>query len=209
MAKRLQRITSDSFESLGVFAARLPSQIVPELSERLCWVSVIVATITVAMVTLGYLFQKEFAQALQQPSLRLTCLGLVFSSGLLFLVDRTGWLTKPRLLDLALVFQIVVSFSIGMFETAIPMTADTPIRGLTYVGLWFFLCAFLLPNAPLRVALVAVASIMSWLLAYEVNRWVNGFPPYPQIRLALVLGQMVVTGAWLFLINGRVLSMHV
>jgi serine/threonine-protein kinase len=110
------------------------------------------------------------------------------------------------MLDLALVYQVIVSFSIGSLETA--LADDAPIRGVTYLGLWFFVSAFLLPNIPLRTALVAVLCVLAWLLGYWINVDVNGVPEYPARRLAVLLGQMAVTGAWMLMINRAAVSMH-
>ncbi len=198
---------SGALESPGLLAADLPPQIIDRVSERICLVSAIVATTTVALVSMGYFLQPEFAAAMQWASLRLACLLVVFASVVLFFVQRSGWLTRARMLDLALVYQVIVSFSIGNLETT--FAGDQPIRGVTYLGLWFFVSAFLLPNAPLRTALMAILSVAAWMGGYWINVHLNGVPAYTPKRLAVVLGQMAVTGVWMLLINRIAVSMHV
>jgi serine/threonine-protein kinase len=189
-----------------LLAASLPPQIIERISERICLVSAIVATTTIALVSMGYYLQPEFAAAMQWTSIRLTCIGLVFASIALFVVQRNGWLTRARMLDVALLYQVLVSFSIGHLETA--MASSDPVRGVTYLGLWFFISAFLLPNAPARMAVMAVFSVAAWLLSYWINVQVNAAPQYPDNRLEVLLGQMVVTGAWMLAINHAAVRMH-
>ncbi|MEO5923692.1 MAG: serine/threonine-protein kinase [Bryobacteraceae bacterium] len=166
------------------------------------------ATTTVALFVHGYFLQPEFATALQQPSLRLTCLAMVFISSLLFLVQRNGWFTKQRMLNLSLLYQVFVSFSIGIIETSVSAVGNPPIRGLTFLGLWFFMSAFLLPNAPLKMAIMGASSIAAWGFGYWININVNGVLPLQDNRLALLLGQMLVTGTWMLLINRAAVTMH-
>jgi serine/threonine protein kinase len=206
---KLERVSSNAVDSPGLMAAKLPLQIVDHVSERVCLASVIVASTTVALVTLAYFLEPTFALALERTSLRLTIAGLLLASVLLFLVQRYGWLTKPRILDLTLVYQVVVSFAIGMIETTTPWYENAPVRGLTFLGLWFFVSAFLLPNAPLRMAAAAAVSILSWLAAYWLNVRLNGVPPFPANQLGVLQGQMVVTGIWMLAINRRAIAMHV
>jgi serine/threonine-protein kinase len=205
---QLQRATSDGVGTSDPIGAKLPPQIVDRVSQRLCWITVFVATSAVVLSAGDYLLQKEFAAALRQPSLRLTLLGLVALSAGFVVVQVNGWLSKPRLLDFGLFYQVAVSFVISMCETAMPWNPAEPVRGHSGLNVWLLLCGFLLPNAPARVAVSALLSIATWPLAYWVNIKVNGLQPLPLERVGIWMLPLFVTAVWMYFINRRVIGMQ-
>jgi serine/threonine-protein kinase len=206
---QLQRGSSDGVESPGLIAAKLPPQIVDRVAERLCWIAIFVACAVVFLVSLEAMLQDEFAAAMGQPLLRLTLLGLLTLTVGFIVVHRNGWLSKPRLLDFGLVYQVAVSFTICMFETAVNWDPNVPTRGLSGLVAWLFLCGFLLPNAPLKVGLMAALSIACWPLAYWINLKMYGFQALPLNRMLVWLGPLIAAAGWMYLINRRTISMKI
>jgi serine/threonine-protein kinase len=200
---------SGSVDTPGLLAPSLPPQIIDHVTERVCLVSIIVATLTMVLVGLAYWLDTDFRVASEKPLFRLATLALVFSSLALFVVQRTGLLTRQHIVNLALVYQVIVGFCVGVLENATPWYGDAPVRGMSFLGVWFFLSAFLLPNAPLRMAIAAVLSVLGWLLAYRLSITWSGIPPYPQAQLTLILAQIAVTGGWMLAINRQTLASQV
>ena len=206
---QLQRVTSESGESPGLISANLPPQILDQVAGRLCWISGFVACSVVLLGSSQALLQDEFGAALQRPLLRLTLLGLLFLTVGFIVVQRNGWLSKARLLDFGLVYQVLVGFVLCLIETAVDWNPEIPMRGLPAVTAWLLLCGLLLPNAPLKVGIAAVFSVASWPLAYWINLKLYGFQPLPWHRLAVWIGPLIITGIAMYLINRRTISMKV
>src|SRR5262245_51719954 len=136
----LQRVSTDGGESPGLVAARLPAQLVDRVAQRLCWITIFVA-VTAVLLTLGnYLLQDEFAQAMRLPSARIALLGLLVLSGAFIVVQVDGWVTKERLLDLGMLYQVTVSFAISMGETSMNWDPSVPVRGHSGLNVWLLLC---------------------------------------------------------------------
>jgi eukaryotic-like serine/threonine-protein kinase len=206
---RVQRASSDGFEVPGPITRNLPPAVVERVAQRLCWVTVFVATSAVVLTAGDYLLQSEFAVALRQNSLRLTLLGLAVLSVAFVVAQVNGWLTKAQLLDFGLIYQVAVSFVIAMCETSMQWNVADPVRGHSGINVWMLLCGFLLPNAPLRVGVTAALSIATWPLAYWLNVKINGLQPLPPERIAVWMMPMLVTGVWMYMINRRVISMQI
>ncbi len=152
------RASSGSNDSARPRALRLPPEIVERAAQSLCWVSIVCAVTSVVTFMLQNYLQPEMAAMLAHPFQRLTTLGLVFLSLGFLVVLRAGWVSKEMLLDVGTAFRVVVAFAIGVYETGMPITADTPVRGLSGVAVWMVFTGFLLPNSPLKAGLAAAGS---------------------------------------------------
>lgn len=203
---KLQRAMSDGVDSPSPISIKLPPQIVERVAERLCWMAIFVACAVVSLVSVEGFLQEEFAAALQRPFLRLTLFGLLAMTAGFVVVHRNGWLSKARLMDVGLVYQVMVSFAISMFETAVNWDPNAPARGLSGLNAWLLLCGFLLPNAPLKVGITSALSVATWPAAYWINLNVAGLTPLPWNRLLVWLLPLVITGVWMYLINRRTIS---
>jgi serine/threonine protein kinase len=204
---QLQRATSDSAESPGPLSANLPPQIVDQAAGRLCWIAGFVACSVLLLGSSQALLQHEFAAALQRPLIRLTLLGLLFLTIGFIVVQRNGWLSKARILDLGLIYQVVVAFDVSLIETAVNWDPSAPMRGLPAVTAWLLLCGLLLPNATLKVGIAAALSVASWPLAYWINLKLYDLQPLPPHRLMVWMGPLTITGVAMYLINRRTISM--
>ncbi len=202
------RASSGSNDSARPRALRLPPEIVERAAQSLCWVSIVCAVTSVVTFMLQNYLQPEMAAMLAHPFQRLTTLGLVFLSLGFLVVLRAGWVSKEMLLDVGTAFRVVVAFAIGVYETGMPITADTPVRGLSGVAVWMVFTGFLLPNSPLKAGLAAAGSVVAWPLAYWVNLQVHGFEPAPMNRLFVWMFPIVIMAVWSCVINARTIRME-
>src|SRR6185295_13030865 len=98
------------FEGPKLTVYQLPTRIVDRAANGLGWVSLISAVTSIVLTSIHYAFQPEFAAAWSHPALRgLSLFVLLLSTGFIA-VQRSGKLSKHRLLDLGMVFQIVIAF---------------------------------------------------------------------------------------------------
>ncbi len=187
---------------------KLPPQMLEKSASRLCWISLVCAVSTVIVLTLEGLLQQEFRQAFQLASIRLTLLFVVAFSAGFVAIQKFGLLSKERLLDLGIVFQIAIAFSIAMFETTFPWDPNAPVLGHSGVAVWLALCGLLLPNAPMKSALAALFSALAWPAAYYLNLNLHGFTPLPWNRLLIWILPLLLMAVWMYVLNLRVFLMQ-
>ncbi len=189
-------------------SVKLPPALVEKAAARLCMVSVTAAVTMVAMFIAQRFLQPEMAAAQQEPLVRLTALFTILVSAGFVAVQRLGLFSKAMILNLGVVYQVAIAFSIGVLETCIPMPAHEPVRGASVLTVWLTLCGLLIPSAPLASAIGSTASILAWLTGYKVSLTVLGFAPMPLNRLAIWLIPMVVMSVWSYLLNRRIFEME-
>lgn len=114
----IQPASTDAVRNPTAFSYQLPPQILERAAEGVSWVTLISAVSTVALTLINRVLQPEVAAAWTHPVLRATMIGVLLLSVSLITVQRQGWLTKTRLLDLGLVFQVAVAFACGLLEAA-------------------------------------------------------------------------------------------
>src|SRR6478736_6811454 len=103
---KIQRTSSDAFETPNPVAYSLPPQILDRAADGLCWISLICAVTSVALTAIEHVLQPEFAAAWSHPFLRLTSLCVLLMSVGFGVVQHKGWLSKRRLLDVGVLFQV-------------------------------------------------------------------------------------------------------
>lgn len=192
----------------GLMAHKLPPALLEKVSERLCWVTMLCAVTTVTLLAIEGFLQPEFREAFDLPAIRLVILFTLLASGGFVLLQRNGWVKKETLLDLGIVFQVLISFTIAMFETTIPWQANVPVIGHSGVALWMLLCGLLLPNAPFKAGVAALASASMWPAAYYLNLYLYGFDPLPTNRFLIWNIGNYIVAVWMYLINARVFMMQ-
>src|SRR4051794_19676520 len=171
---RIHRVSSETLQTPGAFAYQLPPQILERAADGLCWVSLISAVSSVAL-TMIHQLQPEFAASWAHPAPRLTMLAVLFLSVGFIVIQRSGWLSKQRLLDLGLVFQVVVAFACALCEGAAYRDPNALVFGHSGVALWMMMCGRLIPNAPLKSAITALLCVFMWPLAYWVDLQIYGY----------------------------------
>jgi hypothetical protein len=132
---KIQPETSDGFQTPSPLAHQLPPQILERATNGLILVSVIAAGTSIAGNAIDYVLHPGFAAAFQHPILRISLLSQVFLSAGFIALQRSGWLSKQRLLDLGMVFQVLVAFRWAMSEAAAYKDPDVIVFGLSRVAL--------------------------------------------------------------------------
>ena len=204
----VQRVTSDVCESPGLVASKLPPKIVDRAVTGLFWVTIFTAVTSIALHIVEETLQPEFARTWSHPVLRIATLGILFLSAGFMVVQRMGWLRKERLLDLGLLFQVVIAFACGLFEGSAYSEPNALVMGYSGIAVWMLLCGLLMPQAPLRAAVSAILCVLMWPLAYWVDLQIFGYPPMPLNRLLSWVLPLVIVGAWMYILNYRVLKFH-
>lgn len=206
---RVQRISSDAFESPGLASSTLPPPILDRAVTGLCWITIFSAVTSVILTAIEHALQPEFARAWAHPVLRITSLGVLFLSVGFILIQRSGWLRKDLLLDLGMFFQVMVAFACGLFEGAAYENPNMVVLGHSGIAVWMILCGLLMPKAPLRAALSALLCVLAWPAAYWVDLQIFGYQPMPMSRLLVWVLPLVILGIWTYILNNRVLAMYV
>jgi eukaryotic-like serine/threonine-protein kinase len=206
---KVQRTSSDALQTPGPIAYHLPPQIVDRAVDGICWISLFTAITSVLLTAIEHVLQPEFAAAWSHPVLRITSAGVFFLAVGFIAVQRSGWLRKQRLLDLAIVFQVAVAFACGLFEGAAYQNPDALVIGHSAIAVWMMLCGRLLPNAPLRSAITGVLCALMWPLAYWVDLGIFGYMPMPLNRMLVWVLPLFIVACWMCVLNHRAISFYV
>src|SRR6185369_8032348 len=203
---KIQRASVDAFECPRLTAFELPTRIVDRAVNGLGWVSFISAISSVALTTIQHLLQPEFAAAWNHPVLRLASLGVVFMASAFLLLLHTGFVSKSRLLDLGIVFQINVAFCAGLFEGDAYRNHDSTVVGISAIAVWMMLCGRLMPNAPLKSAITAGMCVAMWPAGYWADLQIFGYRPMPFSRLLVWIMPLCIIAVWMYILNHRTLT---
>jgi len=206
---RIQPISSDAIQTPNLLAAKLPPQILERAADGVCWMSLIGAVSSVALTMINHILQPEVAVAWNHPILRIFMLGVFFLSVGFIVVQRQGWLSKPRLLDAGMMFQILIAFACGLFEGAAYRDPNAVVFGHSRIAVWMILCGRLMPNAPLKAAFTGAMCVLMWPLAYWVDLRIFGYQPMPLSRMLAWTVPLMILAIWMYALNNRVLSYYV
>jgi len=191
---RIQRQSSGSMPTPNAFAYQLPPQILERAADGLSWISLICAVSSVVLTAIRLVFQPEFAASWNHPAMRAASLAVLLLPIGFILLQRAGWVSKRRLLDLGMVFQVLVAFVSGLFEGSAYRNPDALVPGISGTAVWMMLCGRLMPNAPLKSAIVAILCVLTWPLAYWVDLQIFGYPSMPLNRRLKALYALMVLG---------------
>jgi len=148
----------------------LPVEALERAPSRLAWTAVICAALTVALMALQAHLQPEIAAAQKQPHVLAMEGALVIVSLLIVAAYRMGLMRPRTSVYASLAFQILVAFSIAMFEVSLPWPAEHPVRGMSMLVTWIFAAALFLPASPLQALAGAFGSAGMGPLAYALTR---------------------------------------
>ena len=205
----IQRASSNGFDSPNPVAYQLPPQIRDRAADGLCWVSLFSAVTSIALTVIEHVLQPEFAAAWQHPVLRIASLVVFFISIGFIVVQRSGRLSKQRLLDLGMVFQVTIAFACGLFEGSAYGDPNAVVLGHSGIAVWMMLCGRLMPNAPLKSAITGLLCVLMWPLAYWVDLQIFGYQPMPLTRMLVWVLPLVIVAIWMYVLNNRAISFFV
>jgi len=185
----------------------MPVAMVNQAATRLCWISLLFATTTIAMIFLQARLQPEVKAALEQPLLRLTALFTLFITVGYAAAHRFAWLSKITLLNMGIIFEAAGAFMCASFETAVNHS-NGPVRGVSYVAMWIVLNGILVPHTPLFKLASGLVCAAMWPLAYWINLNAYGLDALAPNRLVIWIFPILVAVVWSFLFNKRLFRMH-
>jgi eukaryotic-like serine/threonine-protein kinase len=206
---RIQPVSSDAIQGPRPLAVQLPPQILERAADGLCWMGLIAAISSVVLTMINHLLQPEVAAAWSHPILRLTMLAVFLLSVGFMVVQRLGWLSKSRLLDVGMVFQVAIAFACGLFEGAAYRNPNAVVIGHSRIAVWMILCGLLIPNAPLKSAFTGAMCVVMWPFAYWVDLQIYGYQPMPLQRMLVWILPLVILAVWMYALNHRTLSFYV
>jgi serine/threonine-protein kinase len=205
---RIQRESSDAFQRPNPLAHQLPPQILERATDGLCWISLISAVTSVALTIIEHVLQPEFAAAWAHPILRLQTLFVFFLSVGFIVVQRSGWLSKQRLLDLGMFFQVAIAFACGLCEGAAYKDPNAVVLGHSAIAVWMMICGRLMPNAPLKSAITGILCVLMWPLGYWVDLQLFGYTPMPFTRMLVWVLPLGIVAVWMYVLNNRTIKFY-
>jgi serine/threonine-protein kinase len=205
---KIERASTEAFECPKLTSCQLPTRIVDRAANGLGWVSLISAVTSIALTIIEHVLQPEFAQAWAHPVLRIASLSVVLLSAAFIVVQRSGWVSKRRLLDLGMVFQVAIAFAGGLFEGAAYRNPNAVVVGISGIAVWMMLCARLMPNAPLKCAATAGLCTLMWPAGYWVDLQVFGYEPMPLSRMLVWILPLGIISIWMYFLNKRTLTFY-
>lgn len=176
----------------------LPVEALERAPSRLAVTAILCAALTVALFLLQAHLQPEIAAAQRQPHLIATEAALVLVSLLIVGAYRLGLLRPLASVYAGLAFQILVAFSIALFEVSLPWPPDQPVRGMSMLVTWIFAAALFLPASPVQALAGAFGSAAMGPLVYALVRATLYDPGLSPNRMAvLYIPPFLVAGcAW-------------
>src|SRR5688572_5657925 len=142
-----------------------------------------VAALVVLAVSFQQVAQPDLAAVYRDPVVRLITLAAVLLAVGLFALHHFGQVLPSTWIPLWMAFAVFVAFTIAIVETAVPVTADRPVLGMSAVGPWILLVCVLVANRPSWTLATALAAASMWPVAYAINAQRLGFSPAPWSRL--------------------------
>ncbi len=190
-------------------SAQLSPRLVNQASRRLCWISLLAALTTVLMVVFQRIIQPEVVPAQQDPVNALALLANVLCAAGLIALQHYRVVPATTILQLGMVFELVVAFSISTLETSLPFDPGAFVRGGSNLAVWIIIVGFLVPNRPLITLSVALLAASTWPVAYFINVWRLDLTPLPWNRLLAWTSVNYLAALWAFFIGKRMHGMEV
>lgn len=189
---------------------RLPPAMAETASRRLCWISLICAVTSVLFFSLQGLLQPEVAAARQRdPMISLVALLIVLASLAMVALQRYSLMSAQSILSAGLVFEIMVAFAVGYFETAVEIPAGEMVRGCSIVAVWITACGLFIPSTPLLAFTAAMVSAFMWPAAYYLNVELHDYQRLPWNRLAAYNLVNFTMAVWSYYLNRRIYSIEI
>lgn len=189
--------------------AALSPRLISQASRRLCWVSLLAAVTTVFTFVSQRLMQPDVVPVQQDPVNALALLANVLCAAGLIALQQYRVVPGATILQLGLVFELVVAFSIATFETSIPFDGAAIVRGTSSLAIWIVIVGFLIPARPGLTLVVALLAASMWPATYFMNQVRLGLEPLPLNRLLAWSFGPYLAALWAYFIAKRVQGMEV
>ncbi|AMY10555.1 Serine/threonine-protein kinase PknB [Luteitalea pratensis] len=183
-------------------------RLVSQATRRLCWVSLLAATTTVFSFVLQRVLQPEVVPVQQDPVNSLALLANVLFAAGLIAAQRYRVVPPATILQLGMLFEVVVAFSISTLETSLPFDPGAFVRGGSNLAVWIIIVGFLVPTRPIVTLSVALLAASMWPFAYFMNMARLDLPPLPLNRLIVWVTMPYLAALWAYFIAKRVQGME-
>lgn len=187
----------------------LSPRLVSDASRRLCWVSLLAAVTTVGAFVLQRALQPEMIPVQQDPVNALALLANVLCAAGLIAVQRYRVVPPGTVLQLGMVYELVVAFSIATLETSLPFESTAVVRGGSNLAIWILIFGFLVPNRPPVTLTVSLLAATMWPVVYAMNVARLDLTPLPWNRVVAWCFLPYVTALWAYFISRRVHGMEI
>lgn len=187
----------------------LSPRLVGQASRRLCWLSLLAAVTTVLTLVFQRLVQPEVVPVQQDPLNALALLANVLCAAGLIALQYYRVVPPATIIQLGMVFELVVAFSIATLETSLPFDPDATVRGGSMLTIWILVVGFLVPNRPWITLTVTLLAASTWPVAYAINVSRLDLTPLPANRLLAWAFLPYVSALWAYFIARRMYGMEV
>ena len=153
----------------------LSLDVIDEGARRLAALAAVFVVTTMASFSLLLLLQPDIAPILRDPITRLTILAATLIAAGIVALRRYKVVPSRTLLQIGMVLEIAVAFSMSMVETLRPFDSSTPLLGISAVGVWIIVIAAVIPSRPEVRLILALGAAATWPLAYWINATRLGF----------------------------------
>ena len=186
----------------------LSPRLVGQATRRLCWVSLLAATTTVFSFVLQRVLQPEVVPVQQDPVNSLALLANVLFAAGLIAAQQYRVVPPATILQLGMLFEVVVAFSIATLETSLPFDPNAFVRGGSNLSVWIIIVGFLVPHRPVVTLSVALLAATMWPFAYFMNQVRLDLPQLPTNRLIVWMTMPYLAALWAYFIAKRVQGME-
>jgi eukaryotic-like serine/threonine-protein kinase len=202
--KRLMRAPVTGSGSAKISRLHLPPAMLNKAVGRLCWISLFVAVMTVALFVFQLFLQPEVGDIFRQPFPLAVFTGMVAVNILFMAAHRKGYFSPQTVLHFGLAYEVLMALGIALLETSLPYPARMPVRGVSAVAVWITLCGLLVPNTPFLTLAGALASAAMWPLAYFFNLQFWDHTPMPLNRFLMWNIPTFALAFWTYILNSRI-----
>jgi len=147
----------------------LPHLLLKDAADRVAWLALIVAMLTVVVQVVQRLAQPALAAIVDSPITRLFTLASVLSGVGIFALHRYRVVSATTMLRLGIAYEIIVAATISIIETSFPLQPSEVRIGMSTLGPWIILVSVFIPNRPHITLTAALAAATTWPVAYIIN----------------------------------------
>ncbi len=177
-------------------APTLPLDLLREGVRRLRWVGALTIGVNLFFIALGMLVALDIPAMVRSVGLAANLLGLALG-GLVVLLASNPRLDARRVLDFALVYEVLDGLLIALTDPRVPLTKENSLGGWSGVAVWVLIFPILIPNTRGKIILATLATAAMDPLGRMIYVALGAPPPeafaFMSTALAAVLG-IVVSG---------------
>ena len=163
----------------------LPPKLIQDGARRLAFLAPMSVLVILSVEVSQTFLQPALAQVLADPANRLLTIAATFVGLGIAALHHYRVVSATALLRLGTVFYLLVSSCVSMIETTRPFSPDSPMIGLSALGVWIFVSGAFIPNRPIWTLLLGLMAASTWPLAYVINMYRVPFEPLPFNQLAV------------------------